>query len=116
DYEIKSENLMQNHWNNECSKTKMQDGSTQVIQNIMPIKSMKLKSFMPSLINEPHSLTPPLLPPKPFVLIGGLSRYSCKHSINALKIKNLWSNQSNMLTISSRTSLDHIANAYFNSV
>ncbi|CAG8583197.1 7534_t:CDS:2, partial [Dentiscutata heterogama] len=58
-YEIKSEDLMQNHWNNECSKTKMQDGSTQ-----------------------PCSLTPPPLPPKPFALIGGLSRYSCKHSIN----------------------------------
>ncbi|CAG8766673.1 15740_t:CDS:1, partial [Dentiscutata erythropus] len=76
---------------------------------------MKIKSFTPSLINEPRSLTPQPLPPKPFVLIGGLSRYSCKHSVNAPEIKNLWSDQSNMLTISSRTSLDHVADAYFNS-
>ncbi|CAG8661647.1 3147_t:CDS:1, partial [Dentiscutata heterogama] len=88
-YEIKSEDLMQNHWDNECFKTKMQDESIQVIQNIMPIKSMKIKSFTTSLINEPCSLTPLLLLPKPFALIGGLLRYSCKHSVNIPEIKNL---------------------------
>ncbi|CAG8796985.1 15664_t:CDS:1, partial [Racocetra persica] len=81
----------------------MQDESTQVIQNIVPIKFMKIKSFTLSLIDEPRSLTPPPLPPKPFALIGGLLRYSRKHSINVPEIKNLWSDQSNMLTISSRT-------------
>ena len=49
---------MQYHWNNECFKTEIQDRSTQVIQNIIPIKFMKIKSFMPSLINEPRLLTP----------------------------------------------------------
>ncbi|CAG8520935.1 10243_t:CDS:2, partial [Dentiscutata heterogama] len=58
-------------------------------QDIVPIKSMKIKSFTPSLINEPHSLTPPPLLPKPFVLIGDLSKYFCKHSISVLEIKNL---------------------------
>ena len=38
-------------------------------KNIVPIKSMKTKSFIFSLINEPRSLTPPLLSPKPFALI-----------------------------------------------
>ncbi|CAG8548230.1 3584_t:CDS:2, partial [Dentiscutata heterogama] len=65
-YEIKSENLLQNYWDNECFKTKMQDRSIQ-----------------------PRLLTPPPLLPKPFALIGGLLRYSCKHCVNAPKIKNL---------------------------
>ena len=38
-------------------------------KNIVPIKSMKTKSFTSNLINEPCSLTPPPLPPKPFALI-----------------------------------------------
>ena len=38
-------------------------------KNIVPIKSMKTKSFTSSLINELRSLTPPPLPPKPFALI-----------------------------------------------
>ena len=38
-------------------------------KNIVPIKSMKTKSSISSLINEPHLLTLPLLPPKPFALI-----------------------------------------------
>ncbi|CAG8690879.1 572_t:CDS:2, partial [Funneliformis mosseae] len=37
-------------------------------KNIVPIKSIKTKSFTSNLINEPCSLTPPL-PPKPFALI-----------------------------------------------
>ena len=38
-------------------------------KNIVPIKSMKTKSFTSSLINELRSLTPSPLPPKPFALI-----------------------------------------------
>ncbi|CAG8816925.1 1349_t:CDS:1, partial [Racocetra persica] len=95
-------------------------GSIQIIQNayqdIVPTKSMKIKSFISSLINELHSLTPLLLSPKPFALIGNLSKYSCKYSVSVPEIKNLWSDQSNMLSISSRTSLGHVADAYFNSV
>ena len=71
---------MQYHWNNEYFKTKIQDRSTQVIQNIIPIKSMKIKSFMPSLINEPHLLTPSLLPPKPFVYI----QYSARKEMDLI--------------------------------
>ncbi|CAG8735176.1 13751_t:CDS:1, partial [Dentiscutata erythropus] len=85
-------------------------------QDIVPIESMKIKSFTPSLINEPRLLTPLPLPPKPFALIGDLSKYSCKHSVSVPKIKNLWSDQLNMPNISSRTSLGHVADAYFNSV
>ncbi|CAG8779761.1 2323_t:CDS:1, partial [Dentiscutata erythropus] len=62
----------------------MQDGSTQIIQkayqDIVPIESIKIKSFTPSLINKPCLLTPPPLPPKPFALMGDLSKYFCKHS------------------------------------
>ncbi|CAG8834958.1 17265_t:CDS:2, partial [Racocetra persica] len=64
-YEIKFEDLMQYHWNNECFNTEIQNENAQLIQNIMPIESIKIKSFMPSLI---HSLTPPL-PPKPVAYI-----------------------------------------------
>ena len=38
-------------------------------KNIVPIKSMKTKSSISSLINKPRSLTPSSLPPKPFALI-----------------------------------------------
>ena len=65
---------MQNHCDNECSKANIQDRSIQVIQNIIPNKSIKIKSFIPSLINEPRLLTPLLLPPKPFVYIQHSAR------------------------------------------
>ncbi|CAG8668220.1 17398_t:CDS:1, partial [Dentiscutata heterogama] len=89
-YEIKSEDLMQYHWNNECFNTEIQD--------------------------ELSSLSPPPLPPKPVTLIDGLSRYIYKHNTSASKIKNLWNNQSNIPNISSRTSLDNFADVYFDSV
>src|SRR4051794_5187282 len=38
-------------------------------KNIVPIKSIKTKSSISSLINEPCSLTPPSLSLKPFALI-----------------------------------------------
>ncbi|CAG8784378.1 2951_t:CDS:2 [Racocetra persica] len=69
DYEIKSKDLMQYHWDNECFKANIQDKSIQIIQNIIPIESIKIKSFTSSLINEPHLLTPLPLPPKPFEYI-----------------------------------------------
>ncbi|CAG8597037.1 11973_t:CDS:2, partial [Dentiscutata heterogama] len=89
-YKIKSKDLMQYHWNNEYFNTKIQ--------------------------NKSSLLSSPLLPPKPVILIGGLSRYIYKHNASAPKIKNLWNNQSNMSNISSRTSLNNFADVYFNSV
>ena len=63
-------------------------------------------------MNESHSLTPPL-PQKPVTLMGGLERYPMQRSASAPEI---WSDQSNMPDISSRTSLGNLAEAYFDSV
>ncbi|RIA87273.1 hypothetical protein C1645_828030 [Glomus cerebriforme] len=85
-YEVKSEDLMKYHWNNKCSKAKIENGYAGLIltpnksKNIIPIKPMKIKDSTPSLI------------------------------------RNLWNDRSNMPNISSRTTLGDLVEAYFNSV
>ena len=64
--------------------------------------------------------TPPPLPQKPVELMGGclptVNYNSMQRSASAPEIRNLWNDRSNMPNISSRTSLENLAEAYFDSV
>ncbi len=52
-YEVKPEDLMKYHWDNECSKAKIENGCAGLIptpsksKNIIPIKPMEIKDFTP---------------------------------------------------------------------
>jgi len=64
--------------------------------------------------------TPPPLPQKPVELMGEclptVNYNSMQRSASAPEIRNLWNDRSNMPNISSRTSLENLAEAYFDSV
>jgi hypothetical protein len=127
-YEIKSEDLMKDHWDNSCFKAK----TATIAKNTMPsapnfepacISPARQEMVLPishyvlnqksEALNRP---TPPPLPQKPVTLIGGLERYPMQCSASAPEIRNLWNDQSNMPNISSRTILSDLAEAYFDSI
>ncbi|CAG8483354.1 8694_t:CDS:2 [Funneliformis mosseae] len=76
----------------------------------MPIKPMKTKSFTPSLINEPRSLTLPPLPPKPLMQISlkcpfrpiALREKDAKSS----EVREFWNNSSTVTEALRKASTD----------
>ena len=80
---------------------------------VLPIFITNSNDQKSEILNRP---IPPPLPQKPVKLIGSLEKYLIQCSASAFEIRNLWNDRSNMLNISSKTSLGNLAEAYFNSV